>query len=137
MLINIGFLLLLLLVLVIVDKFGYVVIYNLCGVGLIVVFLVYFVCCGMVKNIGFELDYKLLCFCNLLLVLFGIVVMIFFCVWLMYNVKIVNLVFIVFFIVVIIFFFCEVFCLDKIGCNKMFVVFILMIEVVLFYILYV
>lgn len=137
MLINIGLLIVLLLVFVIVDRFGYLVIYNLCGVGLIIVLLVYIVCCGMVKDIGFEFDFKLMSFSKLLYVLFGSVVMIFVCAWLMYNVEVVNLVLIVFFIVVIIIFFCQVFKLDKIGCNKMFVVFVLMFEVVVFYIFYV
>lgn len=106
MLINIGLLIVLLLVFVIVDRFGYLVIYNLCGVGLIIVLLVYIVCCGMVKDIGFEFDFWLMSFSKLLYVLFGSVVMIFVCVWLMYNVEVVNLVLIVFFIVVIIIFFC-------------------------------
>lgn len=103
--INIGSLIALSLVFVIVDRFGYLVIYNLCGAGLIIVLLVYIVCRGMVKDIGFEFDFRLMSFSKLLYVLFGSVVMIFVCVWLMYNVEVVNLVLIVFFIVVIIIFF--------------------------------
>lgn len=135
--INIGSLIALSLVFVIVDRFGYLVIYNLCGAGLIIVLLVYIVCRGMVKDIGFEFDFRLMSFSKLLYVLFGSVVMIFVCVWLMYNVEVVNLVLIVFFIVVIIIFFRQVFKLDKIGRNKMFVVFVLMFEAVVFYIFYV
>ncbi|EBG3991047.1 MFS transporter [Salmonella enterica] len=108
--INIGSLLSLSLAPVIADKFGYAVTYNLCGAGLIVALLVYFACRGMVKNIGSEPDHKPLRFRNLLLVLLGTVVTIFF--------------------------FREAFRLDKTGRNKMFVAFILMIEAVLFYILY-
>lgn len=106
MLINIGLLIALLLAFVIADRFGYLVTYNLCGAGLIIALLVYIACCGMVKDIGFELDFKLMSFSKLLYVLLGSVVMIFVCAWLMHNVEVANLVLIVFFIVVTIIFFC-------------------------------
>jgi POT family proton-dependent oligopeptide transporter len=56
--------------------------YNLCGVGLIVALLVYFVCRGMVKNIDSEPDHKPLSLCNLLYVLAGTVVMAIMAPWL-------------------------------------------------------
>ncbi|PHM35831.1 dipeptide/tripeptide permease DtpB [Xenorhabdus innexi] len=134
--INIGSLVSLFLAPVIAEKYGYPVIYSICGIGLLIALLVYFSCRHIIRDIGSRPDHQPLNYSTLLVVLIGTLVMISICAWLLHNIIIANIVLATISTVVVIIFFWQLFKQDSAGRSKMFVAFILMLQAVVFYILY-
>ncbi|MGP1931337.1 MAG: dipeptide/tripeptide permease DtpA [Arsenophonus sp. ET-YP4-MAG3] len=118
------------------KHYNWSIAFSLSVIGLIITLINFLICKNWIKNYGSKPDFQSIKLSKYLFTIIGILILIIFSNWLLYNMKVAKaaLVIISFFIIII--FIKETIKLKGIARRKMFVAFILMIEAIVFFVLY-